>query len=180
MLSSAFTTYGGFCMTVGKKIELLRISRNWTKRQLALELGVSETTIHNYEIGNRGLRETHLQKLAKIFNIDASVLKNNHQENYNEVMQTLFMLADEYGLTTTDLQHVPPNDVVLVFSKRTLQEYLNAWHKKKNELEKENKMGELKNWELYFPNSFADDCEKLIREERNRLKANNADENSTT
>lgn len=166
-------------MTTGQKIEFLRLRQNWTKKQLAEQLGVSETTIRNYEMGNGGLREKHLQKLAKIFNIDASVLKKDHEETYNEVMQTLFTLADEYGLTSTDLQHVPPNDVVLVFSKRTLQEYLNAWHKKKNELEKENKMDELKNWELHFPDSFADDCEKLIREERNRLKANNADENST-
>jgi len=81
----------------------------------------------------------------------------------------LFMLADEYGLVTTDIEHVLPTDRVLVFRNRTVQSYVNTWHEKRSEIEAENlPKEEMQAWELRFPESFADDSGNAIREERSK------------
>jgi len=158
-------------MTVGEKIKVLRQREKWSQKRLAMELGVSETTIRNYELGHGGVRKRHLLKLVEIFKVDISVLKDNSVEEYNDVMQLLFMLADEHGLVTSDVKHVLPDDCVLVFNNRALQSYINAWHKKRSQMEVENlPKEEIQAWELRFPVSHAEDCEKAIREERNKNK----------
>lgn len=155
-------------MTVGEKITFLRVRQNWTKTQLAEKIGVSEATIRNYEIDRGGLREKHLEKLAEIFGVDPSTLVEKQAESYNDVMQMLFMMADEYGLTTTDVDHVLPDDIVMVFNKRVMQNYLNAWHKKREQCEMVHDADALTQWELFFPLSLADDCQKAIKEERDK------------
>lgn len=156
-------------MTVGEKIKTLRQREEWSQKRLAMELGVSETTIRNYELGHGGVRERHMLRLAELFGVDISVLKDNEIEKYNDVMQLLFMLADEHGLVTSDVEHILPSDCVLVFNNRTLQAYLNSWHNKRNQIEANNaSKEELQAWELRFPISYAEDCEKALREARNR------------
>ncbi|WP_312159137.1 helix-turn-helix transcriptional regulator [Oscillibacter sp.] len=156
-------------MTVGEKIKVLRQREKWSQKRLAFELGVSETTIRNYELGHGGVRERHLVKLSELFHIDISVLRDNSVEKYTDVMQLLFMLADEQGLVTSDIEHVLPDDSVLVFNNRTLQAYINTWHKKRSTVEAENlPKEEIQAWELRFPESYAEDCEQAIKDERNR------------
>lgn len=158
-------------MTVGEKIRVLRLQEKWSQKRLAIELGVSETTIRNYEAGRVSVREKHMQKLAQIFDVDISALGENKIASYNDVMQLLFMLEDEYGLATSNIEHVLPDDAVLVFNKRTLQEYINVWHKKRNELERANSdKEELQAWELKFPQSCTEDSQSMERETLKLLK----------
>ena len=109
--------------------------------------------------------------MAEIFGVEISTLKEIEIENYNEIMQTLFFLEDEFGLTTANAEHVLPGDAVLVFNKRTLQNIINAWHEKKMEIElaggSEN---ELRDWELRYPYSHADDCKIRIDKQGNGTK----------
>jgi transcriptional regulator with XRE-family HTH domain len=52
-----------------KTIRQLRESRGWSQEQLAKELGVSHSTVYNWEKGRTMPRVPHLQAIARTFNV---------------------------------------------------------------------------------------------------------------
>lgn len=157
-------------MKIGEKIRILRLHNNWTQGALAHLMGVSETTIRNYELSKGGIRPRHLEKLANIFQIDKAVLSGDNVESYYDVMQMLFKLRDEFDLKIVSRDDIPSTaGVVLYFDDRRLQDYLNAWYKKQNELVEEPESSEtLSAWELMFPKALVDETKMKLHAYRKR------------
>lgn len=157
-------------MKTGEIIKILRLHNNWTQGALAHLLGVSETTIRNYELGKGGIRPRHLEKLAEIFQIDKTVLTRDDLESYCDVMQVLFKLRDEFGLRVATKDQIPGAvGVVLYFDNQTIQNSVQAWQKKQIDLfEKDEAATALSAWEFMFPKTLADDTMEQIRAYRKR------------
>ena len=86
-------------MTTGAKIRTLRLHNNWTQKHLASLLGVSETTIRNYELGKGGIRPTYLHRLAEIFGVDKAFLAPERSEDRPmQFTHLLSQLHEQYGL----------------------------------------------------------------------------------
>lgn len=58
----------------GEKIKTLRIERNLTQKQLALQLGVVTSAISSYESGSRNPSYDVLIGIAKIFHVSTDYL----------------------------------------------------------------------------------------------------------
>ena len=157
-------------MKVGEKIRILRLHYNWTQGALAHLLGVSETTIRNYELGKGGIRPRHLEKLADIFQIDKAVLSGDNVESYHDVMQMLFKLRDEFGLKVASRDDLPGNaSFVLYFDNKCLKDYVAAWYKVQEKLVDEGKSEEeLSAWELMFPKALVDEMRMRLQAYRKR------------
>ena len=53
-------------MTVGEKIRKFRIDQGYTQKELAIMSGLSESSIRNYELGNRFPSSEQLKKNSKL------------------------------------------------------------------------------------------------------------------
>lgn len=58
--------------TLPTKLKSLRIEKGYTQHYVAEKLGVTRTTIYNYETGKRSPHLNELQKLAAIYSVDLS------------------------------------------------------------------------------------------------------------
>ena len=157
-------------MKAGEKIRILRLHNNWTQGALAHLLGVSETTIRNYESGKGGIRPRHLDKLAELFQIDKAVLTGDDLNTYCDVMQVLFKLRDEFGLKIAGKDQIPGfANVVLYFDNQTIQSSVQSWHEKQVALsEAGESIDALSAWEFMFPKALADETSTRIRAQRKR------------
>jgi len=55
-------------------LKQLRTSKNWTQKDLALQIGVSQNTISMYEKGNREPDMERLAEFARLFDVDMNYL----------------------------------------------------------------------------------------------------------
>ena len=80
-------------MSIGTKIRKLREAKNLSQNDLALELGISQTTLHNIEIGvPQKISFLLMDKISQIFDKDLdyflednSTINNNIQENKGQI-----------------------------------------------------------------------------------------------
>jgi len=63
-------------VTIIRQLRCFREKMGWTQRDLAEKVGLSETTIWNYENGRREPRLQDLKKFAQIFNCTIDELIN--------------------------------------------------------------------------------------------------------
>ncbi|ETI88401.1 MAG: Transcriptional regulator, MerR family [Clostridium butyricum DORA_1] len=82
-------------MNVGDNIKKYRIFRDFTRRDLANELQVSESTISRYENNKREPNINTLNKIAKILGIPATFLMDDETLNHNLVQRTTDMYLDK-------------------------------------------------------------------------------------
>lgn len=61
-------------ISLGNKLKDLRISRNWTTRELAEKIGVSQGMIPRYESGEATPRHDVVTKLAEVFDVSLNDL----------------------------------------------------------------------------------------------------------
>lgn len=54
---------------IGSKLKSLRKSKGMTQEQVAIKVGITRSTISNYEIGRRTPHLTELQQLAGVFGV---------------------------------------------------------------------------------------------------------------
>ena len=81
-------------MNIGYKIRKLREEKLMSQNELALQLGISQTTLHNIESGNpRKIDFQIIEKVGKFFDkdlsyfIDDNVINNNVNENKGQQVQ---------------------------------------------------------------------------------------------
>ena len=90
-------------MNVGNKIRKLREEKLLSQNELALKLGISQTTLHNIESGNpKKIDFQIIEKAGKIFDkdlsyfIDDNVINNNVKDNKGQVGCENFTIHNNY------------------------------------------------------------------------------------
>ena len=86
-------------MQTGELIKQQRKLKGLTQKQLADMLGVSEPSIRLYELGKRTPSEAIVQRIAEALDISAEALHSYDTDSAREVLEMLFRLEDDYGLT---------------------------------------------------------------------------------
>jgi len=71
-------------MDIGTKIRKLREGKKLSQNELALELGISQTTLHNIEIGaSQKINFLLMDKISRIFDKDLDYFLENNTVNIN-------------------------------------------------------------------------------------------------
>ena len=157
-------------MTLGDKIRKYRNLKGWTQKQLGMEIGFSAATadsrIRKYESDIMAPKAEIRQKLAEKLDVDISALSDNSITSVEDVMQILFYLEEEYGMTidrdenkTTfsfDNNKCPTDKLGLLSntSKYDLfASYLYAWYSKNKSLNPDDPDSETEylKWKARFP-----------------------------
>jgi len=90
-------------MSIGVKIRRLRENKKMSQNELALQLGISQTTLHNIESDNsRKIDFLLMEKVCNIFDKDFSyfasdsVINNNVKENKGQISCENFTINNHY------------------------------------------------------------------------------------
>ena len=86
---------------VGQLIRNFRMAATLTQKQLAERCGLNESTIRNYELGNRYPDEETLYKIANALNISFYALADPNISNVYGALHALFDIEWAYGLRPT-------------------------------------------------------------------------------
>jgi transcriptional regulator with XRE-family HTH domain len=84
---------------LGRKIRKYRLLRNMTQKELGELCGLNESTIRNYELGNRYPDENSLRAIADALHIDRHALADPDPTTVYGALHILFDLEDLYGIT---------------------------------------------------------------------------------
>ena len=90
-----------FTSRVGFLIRNFRIAAEMTQRELADKCGLNESTIRNYELGNRYPDETTLLNIANNLGVSFYALSDPDVANIFSVLHVLFDIELAYGLRPT-------------------------------------------------------------------------------
>lgn len=83
---------------LGQKIRRLRTIRGMTQKELAKAIGVGESTLCGYELGNRYPKEKHLEAIARALKVRPETFRASGIDNRLELMHELLNLEDKFGL----------------------------------------------------------------------------------
>ncbi len=174
-----------FSFTLGDKIRKYRKLKGWTQKQLGVEIGFSDTTadsrIRKYESNIMAPKTEIRQKLAEKLDVDISALSDNSINSVEDIMQILFYLEEEYGMTVdrdenkTTLSfdnNMCPSDKYGLFSDTKKYDlfanYLNAWYGKNKSLNPDDPDSETEylKWKARFPDNF-EEVKKVIDDKNN-------------
>ncbi len=123
-------------MTLGEKIKKYRLLNNMTQKELGLSVGFSAATadsrIRKYESDTMAPKDSIRKKLADALNVDLSALSDIDIQNYEDVMQVLFLFESVFDIDI-DKQD---GKTLLIFDDnnkdiRTLITFLNIWKNQK-------------------------------------------------
>ena len=103
-----------FTSRVGVLIRNFRIAAELTQKELAERCGLNESTIRNYELGNRYPDEATLLNIANRLNISFFALSDPDVANIFSALHVLFDMEWAYGLRPT----IKDGEVVLKFEER--------------------------------------------------------------
>lgn len=150
-----------FTSRVGYLIRNFRIASDMTQKELADKCGLNESTIRNYELGNRYPDAATLLNIANNLNVSFYALSDPDVANIFSALHVLFDLEWAYGLRPT----MKDGEVVFKFEERLSctgprpQEDLNAfrtmveyWARLRDKLE-DGEITESEYWlkEIKFP-----------------------------
>lgn len=166
-------------MTKGERIRIIRTFRGMTQRELGLRLGYEEkyadTRISQYETDYRVPKQDTIMQMAEILDVNYKTLMDFNLTCAEDIMQiffwmeetnpgaiNLFQLEENFGRGYVDDDNtVEYNDselwpdeapVGLWFNYGPLNEYLQEWLKRKDELqEDEITKDEYFEWKLNWP-----------------------------
>lgn len=103
-----------FISRVGYLIRNFRIATDMTQKELADKCGLNESTIRNYELGNRYPDETTLLNIANNLNVSFFALSDPDVANIFSALHVLFDIEWAYGLRPT----IKDGEVILKFEDR--------------------------------------------------------------
>ncbi len=103
-----------FTSRVGVLIRNFRIATDLTQKELAERCGLNESTIRNYELGNRYPDEATLLNIANHLNVSFFALSDPDVANIFSALHVLFDMEWAYGLRPT----MKDGEVVLKFEDR--------------------------------------------------------------
>ena len=90
-----------FTSRVGFLIRNFRITAEMTQKELADKCGLNESTIRNYELGNRYPDETTLLNIANNLGVSFYALSDPDVANTFSALHVLFDIEWAYGLRPT-------------------------------------------------------------------------------
>ena len=90
-----------FTIRVGCLIRNFRIAAKMTQKELADKCGLNESTIRNYELGNRYPDETTLLNIANNLGVSFYALSDPDVANIFSALHVLFDIEWAYGLRPT-------------------------------------------------------------------------------
>ena len=99
---------------VGSLIRAFRTASDMTQKELARRCGANESTIRNYELGNRYPDAATLIKIADSLNVSYYTLADPSTDNIFGAINALFDIEKAYGLRPT----VKDGVITLQFDKR--------------------------------------------------------------
>lgn len=157
-----------FTSRVGYLIRNFRIAAGMTQKELAEKCGLNESTIRNYELGNRYPDEAILLTIANNLNVSFFALSDPDISNIFSALHALFDIEWAYGLRPT----IKDGEVCFRFGDKlpsagnvpeenveAFRKMVESWAKLRDKLE-DGEITESEYWmkEIkYPPNSFADD-----------------------
>ena len=103
-----------FTNRVGFLIRNFRIAAEMTQRELADKCGLNESTIRNYELGNRYPDEATLLNIANNLGVSFSALSDPDVANIFSALHVLFDIEWAYGLRPT----IKDSEVCFKFEER--------------------------------------------------------------
>ena len=103
-----------FTSRVGFLIRNFRIAAEMTQKELADKCGLNESTIRNYELGNRYLDEATLLNIANNLGVSFYALSDPDVANIFSALHVLFDIEWAYGLRPT----IKDGEVYFKFEKR--------------------------------------------------------------
>lgn len=66
-------------LNFGNKLKSIRLSKKLTQSEIAKKMGVSKTTVLNYEMGTRKIPLSYLVQFSKLFNVSVDeILGTGH------------------------------------------------------------------------------------------------------
>ena len=103
-----------FTSRVSFLIRNFRIAAEMTQKELADKCGLNESTIRNYELGNRYPDETTLLNIANNLGVSFYALSDPDVANIFSALHVLFDIEWAYGLRPT----IKDGDICFKFEKR--------------------------------------------------------------
>lgn len=103
-----------FTSRVGFLIRNFRIAAEMTQKELADKCGLNESTIRNYELGNRYPDEATLLNIANNLGVSFYALSDSDVANIFSALHVLFDIEWAYGLRPT----IKDGEVYFKFEKR--------------------------------------------------------------
>ena len=103
-----------FTSRVGVLIRNFRIAAELTQKELAERCGLNESTIRNYELGNRYPDEATLLNIANHLNVSFFALSDPDVANIFSALHVVFDMEWAYGWRPT----IKDGEVVLKFEER--------------------------------------------------------------
>lgn len=88
---------------IAKNIKLLREASNYTQENVASFLGIGRSAYSNYELGEREIPMSCMEKLADLYGCDAYLL---YEENSNLVESVLATAFRVDNLSAEDMKQI--------------------------------------------------------------------------
>ncbi len=139
-------------MSLGTRLRRFRKEAGMTQRELAEEIGVSESAVRNYELGIRNPNKANMIALAKALGVSEEALSDVGPETARGALEMLFRMEDSLGLVLADTDQglavtVDPS----VEGSQKFYQALKAWRRKKAQLDAgEISETEYETWKLSF------------------------------
>ena len=90
-------------MTLGERIKKLRKDKDLTQQEFAKQIGTTQNTIANYEIGHRNPSAAALNNICKTFNVNETWLRTGDGDMYVPTQtESVDELIREYRLDDLD------------------------------------------------------------------------------
>ena len=124
-------------MAIGERIKRIRNFRKLTQAQLGEAVGLSDVQIRQYEIGNRTPKEEMIQELAKALDCNYRSIYEPSLYAAEDVMYALFELDEHYNMPlyeVADPEDPTEKHIAVGFDYSLLDDFLNTWKKKKEDL----------------------------------------------
>ena len=147
-------------MAIGERIRRIRLFRKMTQSQLGEAVGLSDVRIRQYEIGNRTPKVEMIEELAGALNCNFRSIYEPTLYAAEDVMFTLFELDEHYNLPlyeVADPEDPTERHIAVGFDYSLLDDFLNIWKKKKEELASGKiTREEYFEWKINWPSSASD------------------------
>lgn len=154
-------------MNLGDKIRKYRTLKGLTQKDLGIEVGFSAATadsrIRKYEKNIMAPKEDIRSKIADALDVDLSAISDIDVQNYEDIMQILFLFEEEFGMEIERSEE----KTSLIFDNNnkeisTLISYFYAWyHQIKNlppmgDEKRDAALIEYRKWKARFPKDISD------------------------
>ncbi len=154
-------------MTIGEKIKLARTLSDLTQKQLGIMTNLSDARIRQYELGIRNPKPEQLTSIASALNVPIEFFHDRRIDSDLEIMHALFEIDNSRNIRIHQLSSETGDvtEYAISFNSITLNNYLNAWKKEKEQLNSV----DYEKWKLHFPNDILNTMNKVLKAKRKEL-----------